>query len=185
MDSHPHDLDNYKSISYGEIRFNLVLISILDEVAERWGAQSDQVFLYGFSGGGQFVHRFASLHPRRLAAVSVGAPGRTTLRDPDASWPDGTGDTEPRFGLPVDLEALARVPAQVVVGADDTDPFDLAPGSVGGTTGVERAERLVANWRRNGISVQLDVVAGAAHDSAANLPAARSFLATHLTERRR
>jgi len=154
-------------------------------VAERWGARSDQVLLYGFTGGGQFVQRFAYLHPRRLAAVSIGVPGRTTLLDPDARWPDGTADFEARFRLPVDLQALTRMPAQVVVGRDDTDPSELAPGSAGGGTRVERAERLAANWRRNGISVQLDIVAGAAHDSAANLPAARSFLATHLAEGRR
>jgi len=179
---HPNDLDNYKFIDFEEIRFDLVLISMLDEVAERFGAAVGKVFLHGFSGGAQFVHRFAYLHPERLAALSIGAPGRTTLLDQAALWPDGTADTVERFGIEVDLSALKEVPAQIVVGSADIDPGDLAPGSTGGATRVERAERLAANWRANGISVQFDVVAGAGHDREANLPLALKFLEARLSE---
>jgi poly(3-hydroxybutyrate) depolymerase len=182
--NNPNDLDNYKFVEYDDIRFDLITLSILDEVAERWGAAIDRVFLYGFSGGGQFVHRFAYLHPNRLRAVSVGAPGRTTLIDVEKVWPDGTADLESRFGIAVDVEALRRVPMHIVVGAMDTDPTSLAPGSAGGNTRVERAERLAANWQANGLLVLLDIVPDTAHDGDVNLPATLAFLETELERNR-
>ena len=48
--------------------------------------QHRRFLLHGFSGGGQFVHRFGYLHADRLAGLSIGAPGRITYLDPDRPW---------------------------------------------------------------------------------------------------
>jgi len=72
----PEDLHNFKFIQYQDIRFDQVLLDIVDEVGERFNLDTDRFCLHGFSGGGQFTHRFLYLHPDRLAAASIGAPGR-------------------------------------------------------------------------------------------------------------
>lgn len=46
----------------------------------------------GFSGGGQFAHRFLYLQLERLHAVSTGAPGRITMLDENWKWPAGIKD---------------------------------------------------------------------------------------------
>jgi poly(3-hydroxybutyrate) depolymerase len=74
----PSDEDNYKFIKYHDIRFDHVLLAMIDEVAIKYRVNKDRFLLHGFSGGGQFVHRFFYLHPKRLMGVSIGAPGRIT-----------------------------------------------------------------------------------------------------------
>ena len=122
-----YDLDNYKTLQYGSMRFDLLLLAMLDEVKHVWGPQriaTDKVFMMGFSGGGQFVHRFLYLHSERLLGVSIGAPGRPTdFLDHDRPWPQGTADFAAVFdGKPIDLDLVRQVKAvQLVIGADDTE----------------------------------------------------------------
>ncbi|MGP3962166.1 hypothetical protein ACTWPT_39865 [Nonomuraea sp. 3N208] len=70
----PDDVHNYKAVDAHGIRFDLVLLEVLEQVRVRWNARVDTVMLCGHSGGGQFAHRFLYLHPERLAAVAVSAP---------------------------------------------------------------------------------------------------------------
>jgi pimeloyl-ACP methyl ester carboxylesterase len=95
------------------------------EVAETTGCEGERFFLHGYSGGGQFVHRYLLLHPGRVRAASVGAPGAVTLLDEAQPWWGGTADVHERFGHPLDLAAVREVPVQLVVGSDDTDTRGL------------------------------------------------------------
>ncbi|MFC0106314.1 hypothetical protein [Kibdelosporangium aridum] len=88
----PDDVHNFKFIEYRGIRFDLMLLAIIDEVAARYPVAADRFYLHGFSGGGP-VHppipvpapatagrgvdrRARPDHPtRRLAAVVVGHQG--------------------------------------------------------------------------------------------------------------
>lgn len=178
----PDDVDNYKTLDGAGVRFDEVLLSMLDEVAHRWNVDASRFFLHGFSGGGQFAHRFALLHPGRLTAVSIGAPGRVTLPTPDAAWPRGIADVEQRFGIAHDAAAFARVPVQVLVGSLDDDPADLAVVAPGGD-GVGRltlARALRTALRERGSSVRFDVVAGVGHDGAATTGVVADFLREQL-----
>src|SRR5690606_1815600 len=105
----PHDLHNYKFIEYEGIRFDLALLSMVEEVSERYNVHSDRFYLHGFSGGGQFAHRFLYLHPERLAAVSIGAPGRITELDDSKKWWLGTGGMAERFGIEISIDAIREV----------------------------------------------------------------------------
>lgn len=186
----PNDVDSYKLLSATEFRPDQILLSMVDEVAARWHVDTDRFHLHGFSGGGQFAHRFAYLHPDRLASLSVGAPGRVTLLDPTTPWRHGTADTEELFGITVDPASLRDVPVQLVIGAHDTASAELAPPDAQGpdTTGTNRIDRthaLRANWRQHGIDARLDVVPGTAHDHFAVLPTVQRFLAECLDRERR
>ena len=120
----PNDMQNYKMLLYEGIRYDLILLSIIDEVAARWpGIATEKFFLTGYSGGGQFALRFFYLHPTRLEAVSIGAPGIVTELDNTLKWPRGIKDVQSLFGgLSVDLPSLQKVGGvQLFVGGDDVE----------------------------------------------------------------
>lgn len=116
----PNDPDNYKVIECDGIRYNELLLSMMEEVKWRYPrVATDKVLIHGFSGGGQFVHRFAYLHPDRLAAVVIGAPGHITVPNDNIDFPLGTRDFEQRFGTAFDMKTLRKVPILLLVGAAD------------------------------------------------------------------
>ena len=186
----PDDLHNYKFIDYHGIRFDDVLLGMVDEVAARYPVDGSRFLLHGFSGGGQFAHRFFYLHPDRLAAASIGAPGRITRLDDTAPWWLGTAGFAERFGTAIDHAALRRVPVQMVVGDRDTDTWEINnPGDTNwmdgaekaGATRVERLRTLAADFAEHGISVRFDLVPGVAHSGTGVLNAVRAFFGDVLT----
>jgi poly(3-hydroxybutyrate) depolymerase len=173
----PDDLNNFKRILYHDIRFDEILLSMIDQIGARYRVDTDRFLLHGFSGGGQFVHRFAYLHPHRISALSIGAPGRITRINPDVPWWLGTADVKEVFGIDLDLPELAKVPVQMLVGAEDTDTWEIAePGiDAGGDTRVERLLTLRDNWEAHGIGVRFDLVPGMGHSGSAAIPVAQDF----------
>ena len=121
----PGDLHNYKRILYKDIRYDHILLSMVQEAGENIGMVWDKFYLQGFSGGGQFVHRFFYLHPQHLKAVSIGAPGNVTLLDDDRPWWVGGGDFKEKFGWNPDLSAMRRVAVHMIVGEQDTDTWEI------------------------------------------------------------
>lgn len=171
----PDDMHNYKMIEQGGVRYDHLLLSMVEEVAVRWNVSIGRFFLHGFSGGGQFAQRFLYLHPGRLSAVSIGAPGRITLPDPRHAWWDGVQDLEARFGSRFDPAAVARVPTQIVIGGKDNDPAEVFP-SPGGADRMSRAKALRDALTALGSSVRFDVVPGIGHDGQGVLPRVIDFL---------
>ncbi|GHH71301.1 hypothetical protein GCM10018793_06250 [Streptomyces sulfonofaciens] len=182
----PGELHNFKFLKYQDMRFDEELLYMVDEVGERFNAQRERFVLHGFSGGGQFVHRFFYVHPDRLAGVSIGAPGRITQLDDTLPWWIGTADFEERFGVGIDLEALRSVPVHMVVGAEDVETWEI--NNVGGPnwmdgvektgrTRIERLRTLRDNFEAHGIKVRLDIVPGVAHQGVGVAPAVQEFVA--------
>lgn len=62
------------------------LLATLDDAADL-GLAVGQVDLVGYSGGAQFVHRFAMLEPARVRRAVVVAAGWYTYLDPDRPFP--------------------------------------------------------------------------------------------------
>lgn len=76
------------------------------------------LYLFGYSGGAQFVHRYAMAYPRRVARAVIGAAGWYTFPDARVRYPRGLRcDPEE---LRLDCPACLQVPMTVVVGGDDT-----------------------------------------------------------------
>ena len=187
--------DGFKYIREADIRYDRALLAIVDEVAERHGLAFERFALFGYSGGGHFAHRFLMLHPGRLWAVSIGAPGSVTLLDPTRDWWVGIRNFRALFGAEPDIEAMRRVPVQMVVGAADLETWEIThkPGGrnwmpdanhAGGT----RPERLMAlrkSFEAAGIPVRFDLLPNMAHDGLAAVPRAEDFFADLLTARRR
>ena len=198
----PNDTHNYKFVAYRGIRYDLILLAMLEEVAARWpGIATDKVFLVGFSGGGQFALRFFYLHPERVRAVSVGAPGVVTRLDAAVEWPRGIQGVEDVFGgLAVHVDALRHVEhAQLIVGGDDveevgggllqwlkekntiSDPVSQAVGSSKLPSRRDALESLYHEFQAAGIPSSFVVVDGVAHENMKVLPSVVEFLEPLLT----
>lgn len=150
----PDDFYNYQQLESGGVRYDEVLLGMIDEVAHRWCVEPGTFFLHGFSGGGQFANRFALRHPERLSAVSIGAPGVVVL-------PDDKG----------------AVPVQVVAGSLDDDPADVAAAGASPPEGrLTKARRLAEAFGAQGWEVRLDVVEGVGHEGGGVLETVRAFL---------
>jgi pimeloyl-ACP methyl ester carboxylesterase len=101
----------------GQTRADTALIGLLDGLTASDGLPTASVSLFGFSGGAQMAHRFAMLHPRRVARLCVVSAGWYAMPDPAIPWPYGIGDGD--GAARVGPEFLA-IPTTVIVGNRDT-----------------------------------------------------------------
>jgi pimeloyl-ACP methyl ester carboxylesterase len=117
------------------------------------GARTDKLYLFGYSGGAQFAHRYTMAYPERVASIVIGAAGWYTFPDPARTYPRGIRPSRALPDLRLDPQKFLKVPACVLVGERDItrDPqlrqnrrLDRQQGS----TRVERGERWVAAMRR-------------------------------------
>lgn len=141
-------------------RADQALERVVAEVGASTGARTDRLYLFGYSGGGQFVHRFAMAHPRRVARVAVAAAGWYTFPDPEIRYPRGLRGSKSLPGVRFDAEAFLRIPMTVLVGERDSErdqDLRVSPGVdlQQGATRLERGRRWVeameAAARRRGL----------------------------------
>jgi poly(3-hydroxybutyrate) depolymerase len=190
----PNDLDSYKKLRSKSLSSDLVSLSLLDEVAARWPhIDTKKIFLMGFSGGGQFAQRFLYIHPDRLSAVSIGAPGKVTLLDDQETWPKGIKNVQNVFDRSINLSLITAVNIHMVVGGKDTgahggndfkqwqqemkkkvkdagsDPEAAlttnidASGTSQGRLGT--LQNIQKSWKDQGIEAHLDIVDGVGHSA--------------------
>jgi pimeloyl-ACP methyl ester carboxylesterase len=156
----------------GQQRSDLALLRLLDQLNHEWGVEADKIYLFGFSGGAQFVHRFALLYPERVAAVVAVSAGWYVMPDTQAEWPYGIGSGCPR---PVTLADALAVPMTIAVGEQDLRLDGSVRQSpqinmIQGETRVRRAKRwskamnFIANELHGAPSVELKLLAGGVHD---------------------
>lgn len=186
----PDDTSGYKFLSLGAIRFDHILLSMVEQTRVRYGIRPLDFLLYGYSGGGHFAHRFLYCYPRRVRAACVGAPGVVTLPDETLPWWVGLGGLEARMGTSVDWPALRRVPVHLVIGDRDIETWEITmkpghghymPGiNDAGRTRIERIHALRTGMERAGMQVSLDIVPGVAHSGFDLIAPVRTFFRTVL-----
>lgn len=191
-----HDLDNYKYIECNGVRYDHILLGMVDEVRERYRLRDQRFLMFGFSGGGHFSHRFFYLHPEHLKAVSIGAPGIVTQLDDQHDFWVGVRDLETRFGHAVDYDTLRHVPVQMVIGANDNETWEISfdesdrlwmPGAqmTASLNRLQRMELLKRSFRAHGIRVRHTIVPGIGHETLGVIPAVKRFFASVLREQAR
>jgi predicted peptidase len=188
----PGDMHNYKHVLYRGIRFDLLVLDMIEEISALYRLETNRVLMHGFSGGGQFVHRFFYLHPERLLGVSIGAPGTVTMPDEGSDWWVGTRRMKEIFGRSFAPQAMRQVPVQLVVGSEDKETSDVAvkPTSVfwmdgindTGETRVDRLRALEKALLALGIEPRFDVVPGVAHNGSLIQKPVKAFFSMLLTD---
>lgn len=155
------DFNSYKLLNDRGTRYDLALFAMIEDMKKRYPrVEGERFFLFGHSGGGQFTNRFLLAYPERLKAACIGAPGRPTFINPDEDYFWGVRDFKDYFGKDVDLEAVKKVPVQIVVGERDTEFIGDSPY---GTCRMERMKSLKKNFEDYGLSVDLKILPGIAH----------------------
>ncbi|MDP0929684.1 alpha/beta hydrolase [Paracoccus onubensis] len=186
--------DGFKYMIEGDIRYDHVLLSMVDEVAERYGCDFSKFALFGYSGGGHFAHRFLMLHADRLFAVSIGAPGSVTLLDPTRDWWVGTRNFAEIFGKEIDIEKMKQVKVQMLVGKVDLETWEITHKVGGkywmpdanhaGKVRPERLDSLRRSFEQSGIEVRFDLIPNMGHDGRRAVGRVEEFMDRVLAERR-
>jgi pimeloyl-ACP methyl ester carboxylesterase len=101
-------------------RADRILDLIIDETGKLTGAATDRLYMFGFSGGAQFVHRYTMAHPHRVARFVAVSAGWYTFPDPATPYPRGTGTSRRLPDLDFVHRDFLRIPGTVLVGSRDT-----------------------------------------------------------------
>jgi pimeloyl-ACP methyl ester carboxylesterase len=101
-----------------DVRLNR-LIKAIGAQGRPLDVNTKKIFLLGFSGGGQFVHRYVAFHGQKVSRAVIGAPGWFMWPDVDLPYPIGMGEPHaPRKGLER-LRRLCRQEMLLLVGDRD------------------------------------------------------------------
>ena len=159
------------------------LDQVLDDVTRLTGAGTRRLHLFGYSGGAQFAHRLALLHPERVRNLGLGAAGWYTLPDEDQPFPRGAGAVHLRPGDRVQLDAFLDLRIRLFVGDADSerDPQLNRSRSIERQQGATRLERAAA-WlnslrvaalsRNRRADAWIHVLSGGIHDFEQNVATA-------------
>lgn len=130
-----------------------VFDATIEDFLIRFRVRAERLFLFGFSGGGQFAHRYAMLGRRRIDRMVLVAPGWFTLPDQDLPYPFGIGHSALLGGRRFDPANLFQIPSLLLVGdrdraRDSSLNRDPTIDRTQGRNRVERAERWSAELAR-------------------------------------
>ena len=136
------------------------------------------VSLFGYSGGGQFTHRYLMAYPKRVCRAIVAAPGWYTFPDRERAYPYGSRVGHRLEGVRMDADAFLRVPVLVIVGDQDDETraenlrreprLDLQQGQSRLERGARWVHAMNDAAQRLGFapSVRFALLAGAGHSFA-------------------
>lgn len=136
----------------GRSRADLSLIFLLQMLWQNGIANTHTVDLLGYSGGAQFVHRFALLYPHLVRRLNVCSAGWYTMPDASAAYPYGLAAPAKRLsGYPAfmtdNLHHFLQLPIRVFVGEKDNqvDQYTRSGPEIDQQQGTHRLARAV-NW---------------------------------------
>jgi pimeloyl-ACP methyl ester carboxylesterase len=114
----PENFPQYQRLGHSSKkgRADHALDAVISEVVSKTGAEAQPLYMFGFSGGGQFVQRYAMVYPEKVKRVALGAPGWFTFPDPDQPFPRGLGTNKRLPNIHPKPHDFLKVPAHVMVG---------------------------------------------------------------------
>lgn len=120
--------------------------AVLDHARGVIGVSTDRVNLFGYSGGAQFVHRYAMANPLRVNAFAIASAGWYTMPDPTLAFPLGAAS---QASPVIDLGAFLARPMLAIVGSADTaqDSALRRTKKIDALEGSNRVER-ARSWVR-------------------------------------
>ena len=141
--------------SVNQERADMAFDHVLQDAHEWLGIPPAPMRMFGFSGGGQFLHRYAMFYPKRVARMVLAAPGWYTFPNPEQKYPYGIKSTKEWPNLKFAMEKFLQISTLVLVGEeDDLRDKDLNKSReidcYQGFDRIERAQRWTAAARALG-----------------------------------
>lgn len=135
-----------------ENRADLAFDSMMQDAMEFLGYSPYPLHMFGFSGGGQFAHRYGMFYPKKVARLVLSAPGWYTFPDPNQYYPFGLRASKEWPNLKFAAESFLGIPVLVLVGEeDDVRDKDLNAlrriDAFQGFNRIERGMRWVTSMR--------------------------------------
>jgi len=152
---------------------------ILKDVETKFGIETKKITLSGYSGGGQFAHRYAMLYPECVQKLILMAPGWYTFLDTEIAYPEGLQVSGEFEDLQLYPKGLLSFPIEILVGERDNrrDKKLNCSGNIDQNQGRNRLKRS-QNWTKSIIelailrdikpNIKMVIVPGASHDFKAN-----------------
>ena len=176
--------NDYQRLNLDGIRSDLRLNSIIDSIKTAFPDLKDsKLKLFGFSGGGQFVHRYCAFHPDMVDKAVVGASGWYMWPDDELDYPLGTRLNKfPQIKDRIDLKKFIQTDMMVIVGDADRkqgafrDSYkDADLDKIQGENRLERAKRWVNELNildyKNNIksNVKIEIAENTEHEISSSL----------------
>ena len=173
--------NDHQRFNVGAKRSDLAFNQWMDKLADSaLNVDVKQLYLFGFSGGGQFVHRYAAFYPNRVAAAVASSSGWYLWPDTNIAYPVGIKEGSYPADLSPSFTDLCRGNLLTVVGEGDFripeptqyNAYDLHQWQ--GGSRVERARNWVnavklANRSMNHCGLELVVLPNLGHDTDMNM----------------
>jgi hypothetical protein len=130
------------NVGYGE-RADLRLIELSNKFTDWLNLTQNTSYIFGFSGGGQFTHRFVMAHPEYIERAVAAGSGVYTFPNSSIAYPHGLNLTEYEpIDLEFDLEVAYRANMSIMIGLNDTERSDdLSKSEASDAQGLNRLER--------------------------------------------
>ncbi len=133
-------------------RADLALDLAIERLAVGLDARFPRRIFFGYSGGGQFVHRYLMAHPDRVTAAVVAAAGWYTLPDARLAYPMGLRVGGKLAGVEMLPSRFLSVPVLALVGSrdlgrDESVRTNTKVDARQGTDRVARAHRWIGEMR--------------------------------------
>ena len=143
------------------LRADHALHAMLHEVSDLTGLDTQRIYMFGYSGGGQFTHRYAMAYPEQVVAIAIGAAGWYTLPDLQFKYPYGIAPNRRLPELRFNAEHFLRIPACAFVGEQDCKRDNALRQSsqidaLQGQTRLERARCWIASMREAALTYGYD-----------------------------
>lgn len=92
----------------------------LDDCLSRLEMKAPRLFMFGFSGGAQFAHRYALIGSKAFDKMALMAPGWFTMPDPQVPYPYGLKPSEELGERELNPKRALTTKTLVMVGERDT-----------------------------------------------------------------
>jgi predicted esterase len=177
--------DDYKFLIGNWVNYLDLLDAMRRDAAAQLNATPRATYLFGFSGGAQFVHRYALFRGQSIDGFVAASPGSVTLLRKDVEWWPGLRGAD-AMGEMLDIEAMDRLRIAFLVGDQDrkaglvSRPAGSTFGSdfadLAGANRIERTRALAESFSNAGLSCEFQLIPGAGHELAPCAGAAADIL---------
>jgi pimeloyl-ACP methyl ester carboxylesterase len=114
--------NDYQRLNVGGTRSDIRLNQIIAEVKRKLtGLRPEKLLFFGFSGGGQFVHRYAVFNPGRIERAVVAAAGWYLWPDATLPYPIGIEPNSLKNLPKAQILELCKLNLLILVGEHDAE----------------------------------------------------------------